>query len=224
VYGFVPRAPIDLLPLPSTVQHNFDATQRAEHILKLHATTKENTERMNAKYQIVGDKGRKHIVFDVDDLVWLHLRKDHFPDLRKSKLMPCAAGPFKVLEKLNDNVYELELPAEFGTVSPTFNIADLKPYFGEEDELSSRMTSIQEGEDDEDIPTVDTTTTHPHVQGPLTRACARQLNYHVLSFLGTVPNIHENMMLPKSVGMMYLAWMRGASIGTWSSMERATSI
>jgi hypothetical protein len=88
-------------------------------------------------------------------------------------------------------------PAEFGTVSPTFNICHL-PYFGEEDELSSRMTSIQQGEDDEDIPTVDTTTTHPHVQGPLTRARARQLNYQVLSFLGTVPNIHENMMLPKS--------------------------
>jgi hypothetical protein len=51
---------------------------------------------------------------------------------------------------------------------------------------------------DEDIPTVDTTTTHPHVQGPLTRARARQLNYQVLSFLGTIPNIHENIMLPKS--------------------------
>jgi hypothetical protein len=85
VYGFVHRAPIDLLPLPSTVQHNFDATQHAEPILKLHATTKENIERMNAKYKIVRDKGRKHIVFDVGDLVWLHLRKDHFPDLRKSK-------------------------------------------------------------------------------------------------------------------------------------------
>jgi hypothetical protein len=50
---------------------------------------------------------------------------------------------------------------------------------------------------DEDIPNVDTTTTHPHVQGPLTRAHARQLNYQVLLFLGTIPNIHENMMLPK---------------------------
>jgi hypothetical protein len=42
VYGFVPRAPIDLLPLASSVQNNFDATQRAELILKLHATTKDN--------------------------------------------------------------------------------------------------------------------------------------------------------------------------------------
>jgi hypothetical protein len=51
---------------------------------------------------------------------------------------------------------------------------------------------------DEDIPNIDTTTTHPHVQGPLTRAHARQLNYQVLLFLETIPNIHENMMLPKS--------------------------
>jgi hypothetical protein len=75
VYGFVPRAPIDLLSLPSLVQNNFDATQRAELILKLHATTKDNIERMNVKYKIAGDRGRKHVVFEVGDLVWLHLRK-----------------------------------------------------------------------------------------------------------------------------------------------------
>ena len=200
VYGFVPRAPIDLLPLPTSVQHNLDATQRAEMILNLHKTTKDNIEHMNAKYKLAGDKGRKHVVFDVGDLVWLHLRKDRFPDLRKSKLMPRAAGPFKVLEKINDNAYKLELPADFGTVSPTFNIADLKPYFGEEDEIASRTTSIQEGEHDVDIPSIDTTVvpTTTHIQGPITRSRAKQLNYQVLSFLGTIPHIHENMMLPKS--------------------------
>ena len=70
------------------------------------------------------------------------MRKDRFPDLRKSKLMPRAAGPFKVLQKINDNAYKLELPADFGTVSPTFNIADLKPYFGEDDEIASRTTTF----------------------------------------------------------------------------------
>ena len=55
------------------------------------------------------------------DLVLLHLRKDRFPNLRKSKLMPHADGPFKVLEKINDNAYKLELPADFG-VSPTFTL------------------------------------------------------------------------------------------------------
>jgi hypothetical protein len=105
---------------------------------------------MNEKYRIAASKGRKEVKLEPGDLVWVHLRKFRFPDLRKSKLMPRAAGPFKVLEKINDNAYKLELPPEFG-VSPTFNISDLKPYLGEEDELESRTTPIQEGEDDEHI-------------------------------------------------------------------------
>jgi hypothetical protein len=32
-----------------------------------------------------------------------------------------------------------------------FNISDLKPYFRKEDELESRTTPLQEGEDDEDM-------------------------------------------------------------------------
>jgi hypothetical protein len=58
--------------------------------------------------------------------------------------MSRADGPFKIIEKINDNAYKLELPPEFG-VSPTFNISDLKPYLGEEDELESRTTPIHEG-------------------------------------------------------------------------------
>jgi hypothetical protein len=41
--------------------------------------------------------------------------------------MSRAAGPYKILEKINDNAYKLELPLEFG-ISPTFNISDLNPY------------------------------------------------------------------------------------------------
>jgi hypothetical protein len=90
--------------------------------------------------------------------------------------MPRATGPFKILEKINNNAYKLELPPEFG-VSPTFNISDLKPYLGEEDELESRMTPIQEGEDDEDISPLHT------MQGPITRARSRQLDLQVCSNL-----------------------------------------
>ena len=90
--------------------------------------------------------------------------------------MPSANGPFKILKKINDNAYKLELPPEFG-VSPTFNISDLKPYLGEEDELELRMTPIQEGEDDEDITPSDTYIDPPlDIQGLITRARARQLD------------------------------------------------
>jgi hypothetical protein len=155
VYGFVPQAPIDLLPLLTSERLNFFAKQCAELMLKMHETTKENIETMNAKYKLAGSKGKKHVTFEPGDLVWLHLRKDRFPDLRKSKLLPRADGPFKVVAKINDNAYKLELPADFG-ISPTFSIADLKPYLGEEDELESRTTQMQEGENDEDIPPNDT--------------------------------------------------------------------
>jgi hypothetical protein len=183
VYGFLPHAPIDLMSLPSSEKINFDAKQRAELMLKMHETTRENIERMNAKYKISGDKGRKQLDFEHGDLVWLHLRKERFPDLRKSKLMPGAVGLFKVPEKINENAYKLDLPADFG-VSATFNVADLKPYLGEEDELESRMTQMQEGEDDVDINTNDTSTpTHNQISVPITRARARQLNNQVSWFL-----------------------------------------
>jgi hypothetical protein len=55
--------------------------------------------------------------------------------------MSRAVGPFKILAKINDNAYKLGLPPEFG-VSPSFNISDLRPYLGEEDEMASRTMSM----------------------------------------------------------------------------------
>jgi hypothetical protein len=83
--------------------------------------------------------------------------------------MSRAAGPFKILGKINDNAYKFELPLEFG-VSPTFNISDLRPYFGEEDEMPSRTTSMQEGEDDDDINTSATIIPSVDILGPITRS------------------------------------------------------
>ena len=93
----------------------------------------------------------------------------------------------------------LELPLEFG-VSPTFNISDLRPYLGEEDELQSRTTPIQEGEDDEDITPMDTNDTpQDDIQGPITRARARQLNLQVSLFLSNVYCESENRLLSNNL-------------------------
>jgi hypothetical protein len=195
VYGFNPHAPIDLLPLPTTERVHTDAKECADFILKLHASTKENIEKMSEKYRLVGNQGRKEVKFEPGDLVWLHLRKDRFPDLRKSKLIPRAARPYKILEKINDNTYKLKLPPEFD-ISPTFNISDLKPYLGEEDDLESRTTPLQEGEDDEDISPMDTNNTpQVDIQGLITRARARQLNLQVISFLRNYSCAFESSML-----------------------------
>ena len=79
-----------------------------------------------------------------------------------------------------DNVYKLELPPEFG-VSPTFNITDLKPFLGEGNELESRTTPFQEGDDDKDITPLDAPTDPPtNMQGPMTQARMCQLNLEVI--------------------------------------------
>jgi hypothetical protein len=113
--------------------------------------------------------------------------------------MPRALGPYKIIEKINDNAYKLELPPEF-EVSPTFNIADLKPYLGEEDELELRMTPFQEGENDEDITPLDAPADPVAImQGPMTRARMRQLNLEVNSFLSDPFHTFENRLLYNDV-------------------------
>jgi hypothetical protein len=135
----------------------------------MHETTKLNIEKINEKYRIAASKGRKEVKLEPGDLVWLHLRKERFPELRKSKLMSRAAGPFKILSKINDNAYKFELPPKFG-VSSSFNISDLRPYLGEEDEMPLRTTSMQEGEDDEDINTSATIIPSIEILDPITRS------------------------------------------------------
>ena len=92
-------------------------------------------------YEKHANKGRRKVLFEPGDLVWVHLRKDRFPEQCKSKLQAQVDGPFKVLRKINDNAYEIDLPSTYG-VSTSFNVADLPPFFGLEE---SRMTLFQGG-------------------------------------------------------------------------------
>ena len=83
-------------------------------------------------------------MFKGGDLVWIHLRKERFPNRKYSKLQPRADGPFKFVKKINDNAYKAELPSDYG-VSATFNVSDLSPY-QEDAFLDSRMSPFQPAE------------------------------------------------------------------------------
>jgi hypothetical protein len=53
VYDFNPRASIDLLPLPTTEHVYNDAKERADFILKLYDSTKENIKKMTKNIDLL---------------------------------------------------------------------------------------------------------------------------------------------------------------------------
>ena len=58
--------------------------------------------------------------------------------------MPRKDGPFKIMERINDNAYKVDLPGEYG-VSVTFNVVDLSLFDVGDD---SRSNSFEERGDD----------------------------------------------------------------------------
>ena len=100
--------------------------------------------------------------FELGDWVWVHIRKERFPEQRRSKLMPRGDGPYQIIERINDNAYKVDLPGEYG-VSATFNVSDLSSFDVGDD---SRSNLFEEREDDAIQPSKDPL----EVQiGPVTR-------------------------------------------------------
>ena len=64
---------------------------------------KNQIENQKKVYSTKGNRRRKELVLNVGDRVWLHLRKDRFPNKRKSKLSPRGDEPFQVSERINNN-------------------------------------------------------------------------------------------------------------------------
>ncbi|KAH9648161.1 WD REPEATS REGION domain-containing protein [Citrus sinensis] len=127
VYGFNPLTPLDLLPLPIDKRASMNGKKKAEFVKQLHERTRQHIEKRTKQYATQANKGRKQVVFQPGDWVWVHMRKERFPAQMRSKLLPKGDGPFQVVARINDNAYKLDLPGEYN-VSATFNVSDLYPF------------------------------------------------------------------------------------------------
>ncbi|KAG7594094.1 Zinc finger CCHC-type superfamily [Arabidopsis thaliana x Arabidopsis arenosa] len=192
VYGFNPLTPLDLSPIPQAEQINLDGLNKGEFVKKLHEKVRDNILKKTEEYKKRADKGRKKLVFEPGEWVWLHMRPERFPNQRSSKLSPRGDGPFKVLEKINDNAYRLELPSEFN-MSHSFNVADLSPF--DSDDPVLRTKPSEEGGNDEVIDlSCESNRDKPNIpevkDGPMTRSKARRLkegfNMAVKTLLSTM--------------------------------------
>ncbi|GKB86800.1 RNA-directed DNA polymerase, partial [Tanacetum coccineum] len=150
VYGRNPITPLDLVPVPEMGQFSEEGADQSKQIKDLHRSVPEQIIRHNKQYKEHANKHRKHVLYREGNLVWIHLRKERFPAGRFGKLKLRGDGPFRVLKKINDNAYKIELTGYYN-VSATFNVANLSPYKGDsDDEPDSGSSPFQEGEDDAD--------------------------------------------------------------------------
>ena len=113
--------------MPVNEKTSLDGQKKAETVKKLHESVRQQIEKKNEQYATKANKGRRQVIFEPGDWVWVHMRKERFPARRRSKLHPKGDGPFQVLARINNNAYKLDLPGEYN-ISATFNVSDLSPF------------------------------------------------------------------------------------------------
>lgn len=133
VYSRNPITPIDLSPIPHDRVVNSNGIDHSQYIKELHQRVRDNIIKHNKCYQVQANKHRKRVVYKAGDLVWIHLRPKRVPRGRFNKLQPRANDPFRILQRINDNAYKIELLGHYN-VYATFNVIDFSPYESTNDE------------------------------------------------------------------------------------------
>ncbi|KAH7565398.1 hypothetical protein JRO89_XS09G0201500 [Xanthoceras sorbifolium] len=118
---------LDLVSLPKLLGYSVAADNMVERIKTIHIEVKENLEQANRRYKAAADMHRRVKTFEEGELVMAHLRKNWFPVGTYNKLQNKKYEPFRILKKINNNAYVLELPSDMN-ISSTFNVADLYKY------------------------------------------------------------------------------------------------
>ena len=85
-YGYNPRAPLDLAPIPDLKRVNVKAEDLITQIQEIHTTTTKHLQEASAKYKQTTNKKRRVVEFEVGDFVWAILTKDRFPVGEYNKL------------------------------------------------------------------------------------------------------------------------------------------
>jgi hypothetical protein len=102
-----------------------DILQEAEKQVRM---VRENLRVAQSRQKTYADHRRREISFEVGDFVYLKVSP--MRGLRHFKVRGTLAlrfiGPFKILEKRGEIVYQLELPSQLSNVHDVFHVSQLK--------------------------------------------------------------------------------------------------
>ncbi|KAF8109192.1 hypothetical protein N665_0101s0022 [Sinapis alba] len=135
VYGFIPRGPVDLSTLPDRTRLHGDATTFVDSITDIHHKAISNLEASSAKYKHSDDSHRRRLVFKVGCCS------------RLQQTQSKKIGPLEVLERINDNAYNIRLPANI-TTSDVFNVKYLSHFVSATYDHDSRSNPSYPGRPD----------------------------------------------------------------------------
>jgi len=124
-YGHQPKQAIDISDVPCGQPAVSIMIDRNKEIYR---KVEEALAKANNKYKLHSDKKKRHQEFLVGELVMVHISKERTPAGTYSKLQARNHGPFKILKKINDNAYVIDLPDNYN-MSKSFNVCDIRKYY-----------------------------------------------------------------------------------------------
>ena len=124
MYGFQPRSPVTIGLGNERIQHVKDFLQDHFDMLKI---ARLNVKQAQDRYKRYADEKRRTITFEEGDQVFLRV-PEHSKSLKTgavAKLSPRYCGPFRILKKIGDVAYKLDLPPNVH-VHPVFHVSRLR--------------------------------------------------------------------------------------------------
>ena len=127
---YLPKSPLYFILGKDIAVDGHNDVDKAKHLIKqiqlVHQKVHEQPEKTQTKYKSIHDKHRVDHDFQVRDQVWLYINKERLQGEGKS-LKPIIYGPFKILEKIGNNVFILDLPP-YMKIYSLVNVENLRLY------------------------------------------------------------------------------------------------
>jgi hypothetical protein len=139
-YGKHPSFPINRISnrIPCTESQNPVAGEAVDNIKKNIEKAKLNLEQARQRQAQFANEKRTETICEIAQQVYLSTVNSDL-DIRSPKLAHKFIGPFKIIERVGEVAYKLELPHTYSKIHPVFHVSKLRLHKDDHDQFPSRV-------------------------------------------------------------------------------------